>query len=886
MALMLLNIPPHMDRFLNTMLLTAFVSILSLLPSQTRGTPQLTLPLYKLTMDQSSLDALNGNPWSNRTFPAIVEVEGDLYTCRVRYRGRSGRDLPKKSWKIYYDDDSPFGRSEINLNSEYRDRSLVRNHIAMKLNRFVGQPAPDTRFVSLIVNDTYMGVFLEVEQVDREFLERRELGFGTLWKAIAHGARFTPFTRNEDYNYNYESKITGAGSLDSLIARFTYISYAGNDQFRRNIGDLIDIQNFLYYFAIQYVLASYDCFTKNFYIYRRPDDRWLLIPWDCEASLGNDWRGEWIDYADRKYTGMLDQQAVMQRLIAIPEYRARFLSIIDEIVAYGFPYLSQRTAEVFDEIRHDAYLDTAKRGSNAEFEQELIRLTDWLERRESTLENIDWFNRREIISTSVQPEYISSRSDTFRICAVLPERAYSVSAHLLDRDGSEHAIRLYDDGSHGDETAGDLTYTSDVSLPDKPAPFHYGIYVRPNNEEGSYNPPAGWAFYYLTKPPLPAIRIDDHPPEAGDLVFTTFHRIPETGTCYFGVVNVSGRPVNLSDCFVSLGRTYRRMQLRELEALAPGDSLIIANQLNIAGGIFPGLTVTGPFCFTAQAGDTLMLETSGGRFLSARTIEHIDISGETVGKVVINEINYNSADDFDTGDWIELYCLEDELDIGNWVLLDNRDEHRYVIPEGTMLHRDEYLVIARDPATFSNYFPDVINIMGGFDFGFGGGGDDVRLLDDSGFMIDWVSYDDDAPWPGRADGGGATLELVNPLKPNFSYRYWGASDDSSAHGTPGVRNSIYRILEDPLPDRWGFELICPNPFNSRLLIRWGQLAAGNLKLTLFDIQGRELDVLANEWHTSGRHEVIWKAGAIPAGMYILRLEQLGMIEVKKVVYLK
>ncbi len=406
-------------------ILFSFVPVIffSLFPSQIQAVPELTLPLYKLTIDPVYLDALNGNPWTDRTFPAVVEVDSVEYSCQVRYRGRSGRDLPKKSWKIIYENESPFGCGEINLNSEYRDRSIMRNHLAMELSRFAGQPAPDTRFVSLVVNDTYYGVFVEVEQVDEEFLERRDLGYGMLWKSIQHGARFTPLIRIEDLYLNYEPKITPTGALDTLIARFSYITFAEADQIAENIDELVDIENLLYYFATQYVIINGDGYTKNFYTYMQPNRRWLLIPWDCDASMGNDWHGEWIDHSNLIYSGFLDHQAVFQRLIAIPEHRARMLAIVNELTSIGFNYLVRRVNESFDQIRHDVYLDTAKRCSNAEFELEHERLIGWLQSRAGYLDNLNWFNRREIISTSVEPEYISSLNDTFRITATLPEIA-------------------------------------------------------------------------------------------------------------------------------------------------------------------------------------------------------------------------------------------------------------------------------------------------------------------------------------------------------------------------------------------------------------------------------------------------------------------------------
>ncbi len=59
----------------------------------------------------------------------------------------------------------------------------------------------------------------------------------------------------------------------------------------------------------------------------------------------------------------------------------------------------------------------------------------------------------------------------------------------------------------------------------------------------------------------------------------------------------------------------------------------------------------------------------------------VDTSG--VKKIVINEINYNSTDDFESGDWIELYNRSvDSVNIGGWYFSDSDDDHKFIIPTG------------------------------------------------------------------------------------------------------------------------------------------------------------------------------------------------------------
>ena len=161
--------------------------------------------------------------------------------------------------------------------------------------------------------------------------------------------------------------------------------------------------------------------------------------------------------------------------------------------------------------------------------------------------------------------------------------------------------------------------------------------------------------------------------------------------------------------------------------------------------------------------------------------------------VVINEINYNSLDSFDPGDWVEIYNSSNEtIDLGSWHLKDDKDDHIFTIPLNTLLLPNQYLVFCTDTIKFTALFPDVNPYYGDLGFGLGGGGDIVRLFDYNGLLVDIVEYDDIAPWDTLADGSGPTLELNHPSLDNSLGENWSASQ---GYGTPGAVNSAYNGYE-------------------------------------------------------------------------------------------
>jgi hypothetical protein len=172
-------------------------------------------------------------------------------------------------------------------------------------------------------------------------------------------------------------------------------------------------------------------------------------------------------------------------------------------------------------------------------------------------------------------------------------------------------------------------------------------------------------------------------------------------------------------------------------------------------------------------------------------------SSEITPGIVINEINYNSSDDFNPEDWIELYnSSESTINIGTWKLKDEANDHVFAIPENTILSAGDFLVLCKDTIAFTSLFPEVSNFIGDLGFGLGGGGDIVRLFDSYEILMDDVEYDDEDPWPIEADGTGATLELIDPSLDNSLPENWMASIGYGSPGSENLMNSCEESLGD------------------------------------------------------------------------------------------
>ncbi|RPJ28718.1 MAG: lamin tail domain-containing protein, partial [Planctomycetaceae bacterium] len=151
--------------------------------------------------------------------------------------------------------------------------------------------------------------------------------------------------------------------------------------------------------------------------------------------------------------------------------------------------------------------------------------------------------------------------------------------------------------------------------------------------------------------------------------------------------------------------------------------------------------------------------------------------------IVITEINFASAPEADSDDWIELYNrTTTAIDLTGWQFTDGAG-HAYVFPAETVLWPNSYLVLCQDRIKFKAVHPDVKNRLGNFGFGLSGDGESLRVLDPKNKVIDQVDYKSVAPWPQTARGTGYTIELMDASSDNNLGKNWRAL---TPFGTPGT----------------------------------------------------------------------------------------------------
>lgn len=187
------------------------------------------------------------------------------------------------------------------------------------------------------------------------------------------------------------------------------------------------------------------------------------------------------------------------------------------------------------------------------------------------------------------------------------------------------------------------------------------------------------------------------------------------------------------------------------------------------------------------------------RVLSGTTWSAIDEATFTVAgtadatNLKIVELNYNPAPFPGMADEQDLEFIELVNPSAAPVSLDGVQITEFAIepyafPTGLVLNPGERLVVARNPVALVSAYGGGINIAplgyGQFDVNLANGGERIALVSADGQTLQDFVYDDNAPWPTAADGGGKSLEIVNALGDSTSSLNWRASYYRG--GSPGT----------------------------------------------------------------------------------------------------
>lgn len=78
----------------------------------------------------------------------------------------------------------------------------------------------------------------------------------------------------------------------------------------------------------------------------------------------------------------------------------------------------------------------------------------------------------------------------------------------------------------------------------------------------------------------------------------------------------------------------------------------------------------------------------------------------------------------------------------------------------------------------------------------------------------------------------------------------------------------------------------PNPFNPSTFIRYELAASGHVSVTVVDMLGRTVAIVANEIQDAGTYSVLFDGSRLASGVYLCTMESGGIIKINKMLLIK
>lgn len=294
--------------------------------------------------------------------------------------------------------------------------------------------------------------------------------------------------------------------------------------------------------------------------------------------------------------------------------------------------------------------------------------------------------------------------------------------------------------------------------------------------------------------------------------------------------------------------------------------------------------------FVGWSGDVQSDSASITRTLSddISLIAHFEMDTSTTNNIVINEINYNSAAEFNPDDWLEMHNPTDKaIDISGWKIHDENDSTGFTIPGNTIISPLGYWVFCQDVAQFRQLFPTVMNATGDLGFGLNNAGEIIRLYDTENHLVDSVAYDDTWPWPVQPDGNGPTLSLQDAQLDNSIAQNWFAANKYGSPGTANTQVTVSINEASAVPIKFQLFQNYPNPFNGYTVITYSIPQSGWVSLKIYDLTGKEVRTIVSGFQKANSYKINFESSGLSSGIYFYKL-QLGknFIRTKKMLLLQ
>ncbi len=868
----------------------------------------------------------------------------------VRFKGHSTRYYSKKSFRVRVPTAHLYhAQRDLNFNSMYTDKSFLRERLAWGLFADMNDMAPIAEHALFSLNGQPDGLYLAIDKFDKYFFQRRGRIVAPVYEADDTYDNADMTEQPDSILKLYYAKDVGSSTdYSDLSVLLHAINTAPDASFADTLDRYFDMPSILNWFTGNIVMMMGDSYSKNYAIYRdtsRATQQWTVIPWDYDISFGRS--GDLaIPYPasllnDRfayTYPVLSGPSSVLKdRFMAAPglmeELRlrvdtvlqtvfteARMLPRIDSLAAYVSAAAENDpgkwgTAQDFhDHVDALKYFITARRNyllktfihpPSGEYNSVTLPVTQtgvpyhfvaYDGRQLATLWFTSMFGLDSVLVVahpdSMPPSLAAADGKYIRrwlevvpfpstaaFTARLQWSYVDVSTNVTEVGTGVQDERLLRsfvfDGAERRALPSVINPIANIATIDSVteqecgAGKHFGLALSPTYTQKWFRMPLNnWQRWYdvTFSGTQNGWILGDHgsilkTTDGGttwaekavgfNVIFTSlFHLSPAS----LWAVGQSGAVYESADS----GETWTRHDLgvtstfRAIAFVGPvvgylaGDGDIL--RTTDGGGTWSTIVAdsTQSFqCLTARGYDILSVGSSRG--LSIYSSPDGGLSWSTTGVELTGSINAVAPSDSSA-----LWAAGDSGKV--FYRASTASPWQSVATPGSATIRR---LFARD---------------GSHIYGAGDGG------------AIWYSTDAGTHW--YSQYGADTHDLFGLTFTDSTHGFAVGSGGSVLTTTAsGTVTGVAPPVQD-LPITYQLSQNYPNPFNPETRIEFSIVEGGAVRLTVYDILGREVAVLVNEPMPPGRYRVNWNAGTLPTGVYFYRLHSGAFVETKKLLLLR
>lgn len=408
------------------------------------------------------------------------------------------------------------GHKKLKLANVSYDPSFLRETLSYAIARCY-MPASRANYADVYVNGEYVGLYTNVEDVGKDFVQRH---FGSNDNPFFKGAPPTVDLTGENANLS----DSPGGDSTAYYGRYSMQSEHGwarllnlidvLNHAPEAVDSVLDVDRALWMHAFNYALINFDSYVgyaQNYYLYEDDHRRWNPIVWDLNMSFASFrltdaslfWNGFSIPQAITMDPLMHHNsisvlpRPLMRNLFQSPMHRRMYLAHLRTIVEEWFTSQLYRAhaEDLRTLISAHVLADTNKFFSHQAFLDNLdgtvqdlvayVGVAELMDQRAAWLANYPGYAGAPVIGAPQHAPQDITVGGTMTITVPISGADTAFVAYRHRSSGPFQRLPLHDDGAHDDGAAGDGVFGTLVTTASGLLQFY--IYAE-NATAGRFSP--------------------------------------------------------------------------------------------------------------------------------------------------------------------------------------------------------------------------------------------------------------------------------------------------------------------------------------------------------------------------------------------------------------